>query len=89
MRHEKKVWPEYFQRIVDGTKRYELRLADWDCNSGDELVLKEWDPHTKQYTGRELVKSVTYVMRTKDPAHEKFWPKDEIEKHGFQIISFE
>jgi len=83
---EKKVWPEYFQKIVDGTKKYELRLADFDVKEGDVLVLKEWDPNTKEYTGREVTKNVTYVLKTKDI---KFWSQEEINKYGFQIISFE
>ncbi len=44
MRIEKKCWPEFFQKLADGTKTYELRLADWECNPGDTLVLREWDP---------------------------------------------
>ncbi len=86
MRIEKKVWPEYFQRIIDGTKRFELRLADFECRNGDVLVLREWDPKTKGYTGRSIEKNVTYVFKTKDV---NFWPEDDIEKHGFQIISFD
>jgi len=27
---EKKVWPEYFQAIVEGKKNFEVRLADFD-----------------------------------------------------------
>jgi len=45
MRHTKKVWPEYFQRILGGKKTFELRLADWECAEGDGLVLQEWDPY--------------------------------------------
>jgi len=86
-RIEKKVWPEYFQAILDGDKKFELRLADWDCNKGDTLILKEWDPKTKDYTGRVLEKVVKYVIRTKDSTN--FWPKEDIEKYGFQIISFD
>ena len=86
MRIEKKVWPEYFQKIVDGVKKYELRLADFDCQKGDELILKEWDPNTKSYTGREICKKVTYTLRTKDV---KFWTEKEVDKYGYQIISFE
>jgi len=82
---EKKVWPEYFQKILNGDKNFELRLADFDCNIGDTLSLKEWDPKTKKYSGRTIDKIITYVLKTKDM---KFWPKEDIEKYGFQIISF-
>lgn len=82
---EKKVWPEYFEKILSGNKKYELRLADFECNPGDVLVLKEWSPKTKQYTGRVIEKKVTYVLKTKEL---KFWSKEDIDKHGFQIISF-
>ena len=85
MRIEKKVWPEYFQKIVDEVKTYELRLADFECKQGDILVLKEWDPKTKQYTGRVIEKAVTYVGKTK---YQTFWPKGDVEKYGFQIIAF-
>ena len=82
---EKKVWPPYFQEILDGKKTFELRLADFECNPGDILVLKEWDPNTKEYTGRVIEKQVTYAIKTSDF---KFCPKEEIEKYGFQVISF-
>ena len=85
MNIEKKVWPEYFQKIVDGVKTYELRLADFECKPGDILILKEWNPKTKEYTGRSIKKTVTYVGKTKD---QLFWPKEEVEKYGFQIIAF-
>ena len=83
---EKKVWPEYFQRILDGDKKFELRLADFDINEGDILVLKEWDPKTKEYTGRKLEKEVTYIIKTKEV---EFWLKEDVDKYGFQIISFD
>lgn len=85
MRIEKKTWPEYFQKIVDGVKTYELRLADFECGPGDVLVLREWNPKTKQYTGRTIEKTVTYVGKTKG---QTFWPKEDVEKFGFQIIAF-
>ena len=85
MKIEKKVWPEFFQKIIDGDKTFELRLADFKCNIGDTLLLREWNPKTKKYTGRTLEKNVTYVIKTKGI---KFWPKEEIEKFGFQIIAF-
>ena len=85
MKHTKKIWPKYFQKILDGQKTFELRLADWECKEGDILVLQEWDPKIKEYTGREIEKEVTYVAKTKDM---KFWPKEDVKKYGYQIISF-
>ena len=71
--------------MADGEKTFELRLADFECRPGDTLVLREWNPEAKEYTGRVLEKKVTYVLRTKDT---KFWPEEDVEKHGFQIIAF-
>ncbi|HVY01852.1 MAG TPA: DUF3850 domain-containing protein [Candidatus Nanoarchaeia archaeon] len=84
MEHVKKVLPEYFQNILEGKKNYELRLADWKCNEGDVLLLKEWDSKSKKFTGREIRKRVTYVGKTKDMS---FWSKEDVEKYGYQIIS--
>jgi ASC-1-like (ASCH) protein len=64
MKIKKKVWPEYFKKIKSGDKSFEIRLADWKCKAGDTLILKEWDPKTKKYTGREIEKKVTYVLKT-------------------------
>lgn len=86
MRIEKKVWPEFFQKIIDGGKNFELRLADFKCNQGDALVLREWNPKIREYTGRVLEKKVAYVLKTKDV---KFWPEEDVEKYGLQVIGFE
>jgi ASC-1-like (ASCH) protein len=87
MEIKKKIWPEYFEKIKSGDKSFELRLADWDCNVGDILVLQEWNPKNKQYTGRELTKTVSYVLKTKEIEKLTMWPKEEIDRYGFQIIS--
>lgn len=85
MKIEKKIWPQYFKKVKNGEKTFDLRLADFYCRPGDILILREWNPKTKKYTGRVLKKKVRYILKTKDI---KFWPKKEIEKYGFQIISF-
>ena len=74
-----------FKKILTGEKTFELRLADFECKPGDILVLKEWDPKTKKYTGRVIEKKVTYVLKTKDI---KFWIKRDVEKYGYLIIGF-
>jgi len=81
---EKKNLPEYFEKILAGEKTYELRLANWRCLSGDTIVLREIDPTTHEYTGRKLRRRVGYVGKTKD---QRFFTKEEVDKHGFQIIS--
>jgi len=84
MRIEKKILPEFFDLVVSGKKTFEIRLADWKCTPGDILVLKEWNPKTKIYTGRQIEKLVTYVKNTKELS---FFTKEEIEKYGLNIIS--
>lgn len=82
----KKVWPEYFEEIMSGRKKLELRLADFQVNEGDTLVLEEWDNGKKEYTGRKIEVVATYIFKTKD---QKFWSKEDVEKYGFQVIQFE
>lgn len=83
----KKIWPEYFEAVYSGKKKYELRLADFNVAEGDYLFLEEWDPKTKNYTGRSIKKKVTYVGRFK--IDELFWPESDIKQKGIQIISLE
>lgn len=84
MKIEKKIQKWSFDRIKSGDKNFELRLADWECAPGDILVLREVDEN-RNYTGRVLEKAVAYVLKTKDV---KFFTPEDIEKYGFQIISF-
>lgn len=82
----KKTWPDLFELILSGDKNFDLRLRDEVYNIGDILVLKEWDPKTKKYTGRKIEKKITFVLSSNEI--NKFWSKEEIDKHGFQIVSF-
>lgn len=82
----KKVWKEYFEMILAGKKKVELRLADFDIAKGDTLIFEEWDKDKKEYTGRKVEVAATYVLKTKDTS---FWSREEIDKYGFQIIQFE
>jgi len=62
---KKKIWPEYFDAVASGKKKWELRLNDFEINDGDVLVLEEWSPKTKEYTGRFIEKKVTRVSKFK------------------------
>ena len=86
MKIEKKIWLQYFEKVLSGEKTFELRLADWDCKENDILVLMEWDPEKERYTGRKIEKLVGYVARIK-PLQLPFWSAEDVEKYGLQIIS--
>ena len=83
---KKKIWKEYFELVASGKKKVELRLADFDVKEGDTLILEEWDKDKKEYTGRSLEVAATYILKTKNVS---FWPEEDIEKYGFQIIQIE
>lgn len=83
----KKIWPEYFQQVLDGNKTFELRLNDFSIKKGDTLILKEWNPETETYTGRELKRKIGYVGKWKIDDLTKFWPKEDIDENGLQVIS--
>lgn len=80
---EKKILPGYYDKIASGEKTFELRLADWECNQGDTLVLREIDEN-RNYTGREIRKKVGYVLKTKDVS---LFSLEEVEQYGYQVIS--
>ena len=60
MIHALKIYPEYFEAVRIGEKRFELRDNDRDFRVGDYLALNEWD--NKQYTGRTELVKVIYML---------------------------
>ena len=42
--HDLKTLPVYFDAVLRGDKTFEVRKNDRDFQTGDTLVLKEWDP---------------------------------------------
>lgn len=83
MEIKKKVWPEYFQLILNGKKNVEIRLADFNMNEGDTLVLEEYDPETKTYSGRRVKKKAKSIIKFNP---NKMYTPEEIKKFGFYII---
>lgn len=86
MKIRKKTWPDLYEKVLNGEKTFDARIADFDCKPGDILILEEWDPQTEEYTGRKIEKKITFVMNTKDIT---FWKKQDLEKYGLQIIAFQ
>jgi|TARA_Y100000310_G_scaffold343234_1_gene449913 hypothetical protein len=85
MRIEKKLWPKRFEQVLNGIKRSDIRLADFEVKPGDLLLLREWDPEKEDYTGRIIEKEISSVIKTKDL---EVGSNEDINKFGFQILSF-
>lgn len=73
--HELKILPEYFEKVLDGSKTFELRKDDRGFNVGDVLILREYIPGYRdwtgpeeviieeKYTGREVHKKISYIYK--------------------------
>jgi hypothetical protein len=44
MIHELKIWPTFYSRVKSGVKTFEVRKNDRGFQSGDTVILKEFDP---------------------------------------------
>ena len=60
--HKLKTWPKYFLDVREGVKTFEFRKNDRDFKVGDFLLLQEFDPFTKSFTGNEVWVKVTYKL---------------------------
>ena len=74
--HELKTWPEYFGPLASGDKAFELRVNDRDFQAGDTLILNEWDPKTRSFTGRLALRRVTFMLQGPffNPSHDRSEP---------------
>lgn len=61
--HDLKTWPEHFKPLAAGRKLCELRKDDRGFAVGDVLRLREWSPATSEYTGEEVWRVVTHILR--------------------------
>ena len=66
MRHELKIWPQYFDLVRRGRKPFEVRRNDRGFKEWDTLILEEFDPNAKVYTGSTLTCIVTCVVSGDD-----------------------
>ena len=60
--HELKIDPEYFNDVITGEKRFEVRKNDRNYKKGDLLNLQEYDRKSKIYTGRKTLIPVRYIL---------------------------
>lgn len=60
--HDIKCWPSYFEALLQNVKHFELRNNDRNYQVDDVLFIHEYDPDTELYTGRSLVRRVSFVV---------------------------
>ncbi len=82
---KKKTWKDAFGKILSGEKPFDARLANFECKVGDTLVLEEYDPIAKKYTGRKIEKKITFILKTKK---QKYWSQSDINDLGLLIMGF-
>lgn len=62
MIHSLKVWPAYYEAIIDGRKAFEIRNnSDRGFQAGDIVTLRETLDKGIGFSGRELKVEITYV----------------------------
>lgn len=82
-RIHKKVWPDLFRLLQTKRKNVEIRLADFKLRQGDVLVLEEWNPNTRKYTGRSVERKVGMLLKFNLT---KWNPIADIKKYGHYLI---
>ena len=82
----KKTWPSFFRMVLNGEKTVEMRVADFDCDIGDVLILEEYMPLDKAYTGRKIEKVVVELFKVNPTG---FWSMSEIKENGIYLMRLE
>jgi len=60
--HELKCVKEPFQAKWEGKKFWEFRKNDRDFKLDDVLKEREYDPITNEYSGREILERVVWIL---------------------------
>ena len=68
--HYLKILPDYYDHVKSGDKTFEVRFNDRDYQVNDVLHLQEFN--NGEYTGRELVKVVSYILNNSDYCKEGY-----------------
>lgn len=64
--HRLKTWPIHFEEVAYGNKTSEVRLNDRDYQVGDRLILQEYEPVNRQYSGLAVVRDITHILEQHD-----------------------
>ena len=94
---KKKIWSQYFQKVLDGKKTCEVRLNDDYYQNGDKLLLEEYDNYKGEKTGRSVTKIITDILYIRSDSEICFgstafaqvavWTLEDQKKFGLVILS--
>ena len=66
--YELKSWPWFFDEMVAGRKKHDMRdKRERDYTVGDLILLREYDPRGLGYTGRTASMVITYITSNDTP----------------------
>ncbi|WKZ67134.1 MAG: ASCH/PUA domain-containing protein [Flavobacteriales bacterium] len=62
--HELKIWTTFYEPLASGLKPFEVRRNDRHprFEVGDILRLREWRVGAQEYTGRECLRTIAYIL---------------------------
>ncbi len=83
---EKKCWLDSFEKIMNGEMKAEFRIADFSLHAGDSLVLREFDPKAKKFSGRTIEKKCVRVSKF-NPLD--YYKAEDLKRHGCYLIEME
>lgn len=91
MLHSKKIKEEYFKKVIEGYKPYEIRVNDCDYRVGDYLALNEIN-EKGLYTGRFTVTKIIEIFDSIDYIQEHYVvltlePKNVVSSSLYQCIT--
>ena len=62
MKHELKCWPQFFDVMFNEKKNFDYRKNDRNFSIDDDIRFREFDPQTNEYTGRTMLRVITYIL---------------------------
>jgi len=72
--HSLKTWSRYFKEVVAGRKRFEIRNDDdRDFRVGQRVILRDYMPRAKRYTGKRAIVKILYLTNFGQPKGQVVW----------------
>lgn len=61
MTHVLKIDHQYFIPVLNGNKKFEIRLNDRNFQIGDTVILRELTEDKENFSGREIKTKIIYI----------------------------